>query len=139
MFIKDTLFQVIFSEYCETHFCKDFYKKYKGKQWIESKKTITETLERSYMVQQINLIDVLWYSQEDHTGIFKFDFKVAGTNMSPKSSGNRVIFALNNTTGKIEVLLVYGKDHSAKKQSETSWIQKTIKDNFPVYKKICGA
>lgn len=135
MFIKDLTFQVDFSSYAETHFCKDFYKKYNGKQWVETKKTIIETLERAFLVQQTSLIDVLKYSAEDEKGLFKFDFKVAGTNTSPKASGNRVVFLLCNQTATITVLLVYGKNHCDKRQSETQWIYEQIKTNFPEYKK----
>jgi len=135
MFIKEMIFQVEFSSYAETHFCKSFYKKYKPKQWIETKRTIQDTLSRAFMVQKTSLIDVLNYSAEDDCGLFKFDFKVAGTEVSPKSSGNRVVFGLNNKTAKIEILLVYGKDHIDKKRSETQWIYEQIKDNFPEWKR----
>ena len=87
------------------------------------------------MMQQTTLIDVLKYSQEDSIGIFKFDFKVAGTPFSPKASGNRAIFSLCNNTGKIKILLLYGKDHCDKKHSETQWIFEHIKTNFPEYRK----
>lgn len=137
MFIKDLFFQVEFSSYAETHFCKDFYKKYKGRQWLETRKTIIDTLQRAFLVQQTSLIDILKYSQEDNIGIFKFDFKIAGTNFSPKTSGNRVIFSLCNNTGKINVLLVYGKIHCDKRRSETQWIFEHVKENFPEYKKYC--
>ena len=137
MFIKDLFFEVTFSQYAETHFCKDFCKKYKERKWIETRHTIIETLQRSFMVQQTALIDVLKYSQEDNIGIFKFDFKVAGTPFSPKTSGNRAIFSLCNNTGKISVLLVYGKDHCSKKQSETQWIFEHVKTNFTEYRKYC--
>lgn len=137
MFIKDLFFQVEFSLYAETHFCKDFYKKYKGKQWLETRKTIIDTLQRAFLVQQTSLIDTLKYSQEDNIGIFKFDFKIAGTSFSPKTSGNRVIFSLCNNTGKINVLLVYGKTHCDKRHSETQWIFEHLKENFPEYKKYC--
>ncbi len=137
MFIKDLFFQVEFSSYAEAHFCKDFYKKYKDKKWVETKKTIVDTLQRAFRVQETSLIDILKYSQEDSIGIFKFDFKVAGTPFSPKTSGNRVIFSLCNNTGKINVLLVYGKDHCGKKHSETQWIFEHIKTNFQEYRKYC--
>lgn len=137
MFIRDVNFEVKFSQYCERHFCKDFYKKYSGKQWVETKKTIEETLKRAFAVQQTSLIDVLSFFQEEGVGIFKFDFKVAGTNISPKSSGNRAIFYLSNGAGKIEILLVYGKEHCAKKGTETQWIFGEIKAAFKEYKKYC--
>lgn len=137
MFIKDLSFRVEFSLYAETHFCRDFYKKYKGKQWVETKKTIVDTLQRAFLVQQTSLIDVLKYSQEDNIGIFKFDFKVAGTDVSPKTSGNRAIFSLCNKTGNIKILLVYGKNHCDKKSTENQWIIEQVKHNFPDYKKYC--
>lgn len=137
MFIKDRIFQVEFSTYCERYFCKDFLKKYKAKQWIETKKTIISTLERAAAFQQTTLIDNLKFSQEENIGIFKLDFRVAGTNFSPKTSGNRAIFSLCNKTGNIKILLVYGKDHCDKKHSETQWIFEHIKTNFPELKKLC--
>jgi hypothetical protein len=137
MYIKNLSFQVEFSSYAESHFCRDFYKKYRGRMWIETKKTITDTLQRAFLVQQTSLIDVLKYSQEDNIGIFKFDFKVAGTPVSPKTSGNRAVFYLCNNTGKINILLVYGKDHCDKRHSETQWVLEQIKANFPEYRKLC--
>jgi len=127
MFIKDLFFQVEFSTYCERHFCKDFLRKYKPKQWSETKKTIINTLERAYDFQNTKLIDNLKFSQEENIGIFKLDFRVVGTNFSPKNSGNRAIFSLCNNTGKINILLIYGKNHCAKNQSETQWILNHIK------------
>ncbi|MDP2642688.1 MAG: hypothetical protein Q8P62_02500 [Candidatus Peregrinibacteria bacterium] len=135
MFIKDLSYQVEFSVYCEKHFCKDFLRKYKPRQWIETKKTIVSVLERAYAFQNTNLIDTLKFSQEDGVGIFKLDFRVAGTNFSPKSSGNRVVFSLCNETGRINVLLVYGKDHCDKKCSETQWIFGCVKVGFPEWRK----
>lgn len=137
MFIKDLQFQVEFSDFAEKHYCKEFRKKYTDRQWAETKKTIIDTLERSYSVQQTNLIDELKCSAENHIGLLKYDFKVAGTNMSPKSSGNRLIFGLCNQTGLIEVLLVYNKGHLEKNKTETQWILEQIKANFPKYKKLC--
>lgn len=136
MFIKNLLFRVEFSAYAESHFCKEFLKKYKPKQWIETKKTIIETLERSFAFQQTALIDNLKFSQEDGVGIFKLDFRVAGTNESAKLSGNRAIFSLSNITGRIEVLLVYGKNHCHKKNAETQWILEQVKGAFPGYKRL---
>lgn len=137
MFIKDLSFRVEFSLHAEKYFCKDFLKKYKPKQWVETRKTIVDTLGRSFAFQQTALIDTLKFSQEDGVGIFKLDFRVAGTKESPKLSGNRAIFSLSNKTGRIEVLLVYGKIHCPKKQSETQWILEQVKGAFPEYKKYC--
>ena len=95
MFINNISFCVEFSDFAEGHYCKDFSKRYTKKQWIETRKTIIATLERAYAFQQTSRIDNIKYSQEHRIGIFKLDFAVAGTNFSPKKSGNRVIFSLN--------------------------------------------
>jgi hypothetical protein len=137
MYINDLNFRVEFSFYAEKHFCKDFLKKYKTKKWLSTKQTINDILEKAFGFQQTKLIDIIKYSSEENVGIFKLDFRVAGTNDSPKFSGNRAIFALCNNTGKIEVLLVYGKDHCNKNQSETQWILENVKNNFPEYKYLC--
>lgn len=135
MFIKDRKYQVEFTAYAKRHYCKDFLKKFSIKRWLETKKTIREALERSFMFQNTGLIDNLIFSQQDGIGIFKLDFRVAGTNTSPKSSGNRAIFSLCNNTGNISILIVYAKNHCGKNQSETQWIFGQIKKNFPEYKK----
>ncbi|MCF7897062.1 hypothetical protein K9L81_04450 [Candidatus Gracilibacteria bacterium] len=109
-------------------------KKYKTKAWFSTKQTINDILEKAFGFQQTKLIDLIKFSQDGDIGIFKLDFRVAGTNTSPKTSGNRVIFAVCNNTCRIEILLVYGKDHCAKNKSETQWVLEQIKQNFPEYK-----
>ncbi len=111
-------------------------KKYKNK-WTATRQTIAINLQRAfYLFQNTSLIDNIKFSQAKNSGIFKLDFRVAGTNTSPKTSGNRVIFSLCNNSGDINILLVYWKDHCVKNQSETQWILEKIKNNFPQYKTI---
>ena len=137
MYIKDLDFRVEFSHFAEKHYCKVFFKKYKHK-WLATRQTIEFNLQRSCaLFKETNLIDMIKYSSEENIGIFKLDFRVAGTNDSPKSSGNRVIFSLCNNSGVIKILLVYGKNHCDKKGTETQWILEHIKNNFPELKKYC--
>jgi len=136
MYIKDLNFRVEFSSYAERHFCKDFLKKYKTKIWLNTKQTINDILEKAHGYQKTNLIDLVKFSQDKEIGIFKLDFRVSGTKTSPKSSGNRVIFALCNNSEEIQILLVYGKGHCNKKQSETQCFLEQIKNNFPEYKNL---
>lgn len=139
MFIKDINFQVEFTTFAESHFCKDFHKKYKKKPWTETIRTINDTLRRAYGTQrESSLIDIITYSQDDNCGLFKLDFRVAGSNLSAKASGNRVVFFLSNATGNIKILLVYCKDHCDKKTGENQWIFRKIRENFPEYKKYCN-
>ena len=135
MFIKDLPFSVSFSHYAEKHFCKDFLKKYQAKKWMNTRQTIFDALTHAYEVQKRSLIDRLSFSQESDRGIFKLDFSIAGKHESPKTSGNRAIFVVCNDTQKIEILLVYHKNHCPK--HETQWIFEQIKKNFPEYKKLC--
>jgi len=135
MFIKDVKFIVKLNHYAKSHFCKDFSKKYSKKQWNITLENIMDLLERSYSLQEKSLFSVLNFSQKDKCGIFKLEFRVAGTNMSAKGSGNRVIFFVDNKNQLIEILIVYGKTNSSK--NETQWIKEQIKDNMPQYKKYC--
>jgi hypothetical protein len=135
MFIKNLLFRVSFSHYAEKHFCKDFSKKY-HRNWINTRQTILDVLTRAYEFQKKSLIDTLKFHQETDRGIFKLDFSIAGKNESPKTSGNRAIFAVCNNTQRIEILLVYHKNDCPK--HETQWIFEQIKKNFPEYKKLCS-
>ena len=137
MFISNGDFRVIFSPYAEKHFCKDFGKKYRGKPWVETRRTIVATLERAAAFQSTDLIDVLRFSHENHAGIFKLDFRVAGTNVSPKGSGNRVIFSLSNVTSEVIILLVYAKTHCDKRHSETQWALEQVKSAFSEWKQYC--
>ena len=65
MFIKDNKFYIEFSSHSEKYFCKDFLKKYKEKMWIETRKTIVATLERSFAFQQTSLMDNIKFSQKN--------------------------------------------------------------------------
>ncbi|MBI4235579.1 hypothetical protein HY604_04750 [Candidatus Peregrinibacteria bacterium] len=112
-------------------------KKYKTKKWLSTKQTINDILEKAFGFQQTQLIDIIKYSSEENVGIFKLDFRVAGTNDSPKTSGNRAVFSLCNNSGVIKILLVYGKNHCDKKGTETQWILEHIKNNFPEFKYLC--
>ena len=129
MYIKNQKYSVEFSLFCERHFCKDFAKKYPGKKWAETRKTIAIALERTAEMIHYRKIDLIKFDQELGRGILKFDFAVAGTGVSPKAAGNRVIFGLDNNTGRIEILLVYAKNNCPK-GNETQWFLGLIKEHF---------
>ncbi len=133
MFIKDSQFIVKLNSYAKSHFCKNFAKKYSKKQWNITLENIMDLLERSYALQEKSIFSVINFSQKDSCGIFKLEFRVAGTNMSAMSSGNRVVFFVDNTNSLIEILIVYEKTHCS--GNETQWIKKQIKENMPQHKK----
>lgn len=136
MFIKDLNFTVIRSKYSERHFLKDFLKKYGNRKWGATEIAIFETLKRIFTYQQTALIDPINFSQEDNCGIYKLRFAIAGENKSLRDS-YRLIFFVDNKKELIEMLLIYGKRHCSKKQSETQWIKEQIKNNFSKYRKYC--
>ena len=128
MTILDIIFQVEFGTASFRYYEKVFVRKY-PKGWIETKKTIASTLKRAYAVQRTTLIDFLKPLGEN-VGLYKLYFAVAGTQMSPKASGNRVIFSLSNKDRIVTVLLIYGKDRLPKNMTETQWISQMVKDKY---------
>ena len=111
---------------------KDFEKKYEGKQWDYTLKSIIQDLSRlrmenntTQLSQQIDELKCI-----DNEYIAKYDFKIAQTNVSTKSSGNRCIIYINNEKHIIEILMIYNKTHLPKNKDETKYIMDEIKNNF---------
>ncbi len=128
MFIKDIDFQVSFSDFAEKHYRKKFRKKYPEKVWKITEKSIILSLERAYHLKNTNRLDCIKYHES--YSLFKFDFAVAGTQESPKKSGNRSILFLDNEKESIDILLIYHKDDLEKRNSETAAWEKLIKNNY---------
>ena len=125
-------YSVIFDEYSHKHFYKDFKKKYLNT-WDVTKLSIIESLERIYNLSGTDLVDVICRSNCD-TFLVKFDFKIANSNKSAKTSGNRCILEVCNKNLKIRILLVYGKQHIDRpKNQETLWWKEKVKDNFNLF------
>lgn len=113
-------YSVSFHEYSEKHYIKEFEKKYKT-HWDSTRKAIVSSLERIANLDGTNSLDFICISNQK-TILAKFDFKVAKTNVSPKSSGNRCILEVCNEDLGVKVLLVYCKDHIDRKiNQETLW------------------
>lgn len=125
------LFKVSILPYAERHFIKRFAKDYKGQQWELTRRSIIADLERigisTNPLQRSNQIDELSWAEKKW--LFKYDFKIAGSHTSTKTSGNRVIGVLNSKTYSIDLFLVYGKTDLPKNINETDYI-------FTVYKSL---
>lgn len=130
---SQVLFNVSFKSYAESHYKKDFEKKYKGTQWVRTENSIFEDLKRlrisTNTTQRSSQIDQLKY--KDNFWLFKYDFRIAGTNESTKASGNRIVGFIDCKINKIEILLIYNKTHLPKNKSETSFIEDTLKETYP--------
>lgn len=127
------LFNVTFSDYSKSHYKKEFEKKYKGKIWEKTESSILEDLKRlriqNNTTQKSSQIDQL-----NHKGeywLFKYDFKIAGTNESPKTSGNRIIGLIDNKFNAIKILLIYAKTDLPKNKGEKAFGDEIIKNIYP--------
>lgn len=125
---SDNDFRVLFSDYANGHFIKRFTKDYKGKRWIITKDSIFEDLKRIHAKQDSQQVDEL--KKGKNVILFKYDFAVAQTNISSKSSGNRCVCFLHTESLLITVLIVYGKGDIPKNKHETAYIYDTVASEF---------
>lgn len=121
-------YRVVFSDYAQRHHIKRFAKDYKGKRWLVTQDSIFQDLKRVHSLQMLQQVDEL--KNGDGCKLFKYDFTVAQSNVSPKGSGNRCIVFLDSLNHRQDVLIVYGKNDLPKNSSETQYIYKTVKDQF---------
>jgi hypothetical protein len=126
---------VKFSDYAKLHYLKRFEKDYKGKQWEITVESIFQDMARIKTydsdLQKKQQVDELW--QKDNYWIFKYDFRVAQTKESTKSSGNRCIAFLDNANDKIIILIIYGKGDLPMNVGEQAFVEQTLSENFQDY------
>lgn len=129
---NNELFSVTFTNFSERHYLKDFKKNYKGKQWEFTERSIIQDLMRLRMenntTQFSSQIDELKYDNGEY--LAKYDFKIAQTNESTKSSGNRCVIYINNEKSIIKILMIYGKTNLPKNKDETKFIMDELKNNY---------
>ena len=127
------LFHVYFSKYAVRHFLKRFQKDYKGKQWQLTEAAIFDDLSHiahgDYDLQKTQQIDELWHDGD--IWVFKYDFRVAKTNVSSKASGNRIVGVLNSKTSCINIVMIYAKTDLPKNIGETQFIKSVISEVCP--------
>lgn len=125
-------YSVRIEDFAESHFIKKFKKKYK-KHWDFTLIAIIAELERldTFLLtdKAETIIDI------NDLKIVKTKFKVAGTNESAKTSGNRCIVSWYPKKQCVSVLLVYGKTDLNGTNETAEW-KRVIKDNYPEYKNI---
>ena len=61
--------------------------------------------------------------------LVKLDFAIEATHTSPKSSGNRCILFIDNSTRLVRVLLVYSKNEISEPNETQKW-KNVIKDEY---------
>ena len=127
---KNQIFRVTWSEYSDKHFRKSFAKEYKGKIWTVTEMSILADLSRiAQNLQETNQIDEL--RSDGRRWLFKYDFRIAKSKNSAKSSGNRCLCFLDLSSAEIKILLIYKKTDCPKNQGETQWLKSVYSDQFP--------
>ena len=131
-----TLFNVVFSDYADRHFRKKFAKNYPGNIWKITEQAIFDELSRiDRDLQNTQQVDELYHSEV--YWMFKYDFSVAKSKISPKASGNRAVCFLNSNKNMIEILFLFGIDDLEKKRGEQANIDKILNDEFLDKVKLC--
>jgi hypothetical protein len=129
----EKVFSVFFCEHAERHFLKRFRKDYRGKQWQVTEDSIRQDLSRisngTNDLQKTQQIDELWHDGD--IWVFKYDFRIAKTNVSAKASGNRVVGVLNIKKNRIDIAVIYGKTDLPKNMGETQFIKSVVREIFP--------
>lgn len=126
---NDDDYRVVFGAYTQRHFIKRFAKDYKGKQWTITQDSIFQDLKRIHALTNTQQVDELKCG--DSCILYKYDFAVAQTNVSPKASGNRCLVFLDIARQMQTVLLVYNKGDLPKNQQETAYIVSVAKNEYP--------
>ena len=127
-----TNYAIIVEEYAQRHYISKFKKKYKGA-WDVTWDAIVEEFKRMDTLFQTTIAETI--TDKDGIKICKTEFRVAKTQESRKSSGNRCIVAVNKETFTVHVLLVYHKNDLGG-QNETAEWKRVVRDTYPKYRSI---
>jgi len=131
-------YSVFIEDFADRHFISIFAKKYKGKQWEITLKAIKEMLSRYDNFVNANIstsskIDFICSC--NGYSIIKLDFKIAGSNISAKSSGNRVVAAVDIVKKIIKILLVYSKNDIGPPNETAKW-KNMVTDFYPEFNEL---
>ena len=127
-------YKVIFEDYTNRHFVKNFRRKYRSK-WDRTEESIIFVCEHIQNMLQTNRADLI--STRGNFRLVKLDFAIFGLKISPKSSGNRCILLLDDETGVVRVLLVYSKNDITTVNETQEW-KRIIKNQYKEVGEIFG-
>lgn len=123
---------VIFEPFSERHFVRSFAKKYRGA-WDKTRNSLVLEFTFMPLLFDKNIAETI--TDVDGIKICKTEFKIAGTQESRRSSGNRCIVAVHSDSAEVHVLLVYCKT-DVRGSRETDWWKMLIRDNYPQYRNL---
>jgi hypothetical protein len=121
-------YRVFFSPYAERYFMKQYAKEYKAKRWGVTLDSIFQDLKRVHSLQLTQQVDEL--KRGKGCKLFKYDFAVAQSEVSPKASGNRCVVFLDENRHRLDVLMVFHHKYLPKNVHETRYIHKVIQEQF---------
>lgn len=121
-----TKYSVYFEPVAQKKYIKDFIKEYSENKWNITQRAIESMCSNPEMGIQSKKIETISENQNQLTA--KLLFAVAGTRVSPKKSGCRVILLIDKKILKVRILLVYKKKHV--KGNETVWWKKEIESHY---------
>ena len=125
-------YEVVFEPYAERHFIRTFAKKYQGA-WDRTLKGLILEFSLVDLLFEKNIAETVTDSKD--VKICKTEFKIAGTDISRKASGNRCIIAVHKEIGVVKVLLVYHHGDLVGRNETTAW-RKIVQENFDEYKHL---
>jgi hypothetical protein len=128
-----TSYTVYVTAFAARHYLKDFSKKYKGA-WNITWRALERELQSIDALFSGNIAETIADSGE--VKICKVEFRVAGTKQSRHGSGNRCIVAVHTHAQKIDVLLVYHKNHLSGSGNETAQWKRIVQQEYKEYRDL---
>ena len=119
-------YRAAFEPKTEKLYVKKFRKTYKDK-WLATEQAILDVCKRIDNMLQYSRADLI--SSVGSYKLVKLDFAVVGTQMSPKSSGNRCILFVDEDIRAVKILLVYSKSDITS-SNETQWWKTIVKNEY---------
>lgn len=115
--------------FADRHFIKSFEKKHRGA-WQATWKGLVEEWKRFDALLESSIAETI--TNSEGIRICKTEFRVAGTHVSRKASGNRCILAVHSATATVHVLLVYSKTDITGGNETAKW-KSLVRENYPEY------
>lgn len=123
-------YRVVFEEYVEKHYIKDFERKYKSQWDVTRRALFVELKHLDNLIENCRTNPPIHMTQDRTQWILKHEFVVAGQRVSRKASGCRLIAYVDENQKKISILLIYHKNHMGKSTNETAWWENIIKIEY---------
>lgn len=120
-------YRVVFEDFTERHFIKNFQKKYRS-QWSRTEDYIIFMCEHITNMLRTHRADLI--SAANGYRLVKLDFAIFGLKISPKASGNRCILLLDDNMRYVRILLVYSKNDLPVRHETQAW-KSLLKSAFP--------